>query len=511
MEGLPWIPRRPFLDPRFFAVFSGSPSTLGCSPDPRLFVGPCPPFLDSRPEKTPSGDPRSRSALPSFPCRATGCSMAALEEGCSSMSSEDELSSDQNDRAFSAMGGAACSSAGPRKRKRDQRPTKTSRTQSAQGEWETIVENVSEQEAFQALERERILVFQQGSAQWGPATWKPMDGYNNKGVRRRLYRCPFRGAANAQCQAQLRLTEDSHHNWTVERSHKAHSDHNISHKARGLPKSLRLAATSPRKQGMSTGQVTTALRNEVGALSVEERKQLAGLRKREQHKDRTKFVPAELQGTFGGVRLWAEQHTRPALIARQQFGIHAPYVLGTPQIDPESAVINIAISTENLLLNAYRQSVHGMPTIVHVDCTHRLVLDGHACMLFGTVDAAQQWHSVVSSLPIACMVRMLLVHCMAPTCTSYLMPPRLLDWVRRVRPRRRRSSHTCLRVYQARSRRDRNPAHSGSGTHLGGLGAGAGWRVPVVRWVAAGCFAGWAGVRWVVCVCCVCSGCGRCG
>ena len=58
MEGLPWIPRRPFLDPRFFGVFSGSPSTLGSSPDPRLFVGPWRPSLDPRPEKTSSLDPR---------------------------------------------------------------------------------------------------------------------------------------------------------------------------------------------------------------------------------------------------------------------------------------------------------------------------------------------------------------------------------------------------------------------------------------------------------------------
>ena len=390
------------------------------------------------------------------------------------MESEDEISADQDDTASSAMGGAACSSAGNRKRKRDKRPAKTSRRQSPQGEWETIVENVSEQEALQALEQERILVFEQEGAQWGPCIWRPPHGYNNKGVRRRIYRCPFRGTANAQCQAQMRLTEDSQHNWTLERSHQPHADHDVSNKVRGLPKNMVYATTSPRKKGMTTGQVMTALRVQKGALSAAEQKQVAGVRKRAKNKDRTHLVPAELQGTFGGVWAWAEGHTRPALIARQEFGVHAPYVLGTPQIDQQTAVINIAISTENLLLNAYRQSVHGMPTIVHVDCTHRLVLDGHACMLFGTVDAAQQWHSVVSCLPIACMVRMLPVHCMAPTCTSYVMAPCVLDWVRRVRPRRRRSSQTCLRMYQARSRGDRTPAHSGSATHLGGLRAAAG-------------------------------------
>ena len=37
VEGLCWIPRRSSLDPHFFGVFPGSPSTLGSSPDPRLF------------------------------------------------------------------------------------------------------------------------------------------------------------------------------------------------------------------------------------------------------------------------------------------------------------------------------------------------------------------------------------------------------------------------------------------------------------------------------------------
>ena len=121
VEGLPWIPRRPSLDPRFFGVFSGSPSTLGSSPDPRLFVGPCRPSWDSRPEKTPSGDPRSLPALPSFPCRATGCSMEAEEGTCSGVESADEHVSDEDDTASSAICGAASSSAGARKRKRDNR------------------------------------------------------------------------------------------------------------------------------------------------------------------------------------------------------------------------------------------------------------------------------------------------------------------------------------------------------------------------------------------------------
>ena len=70
------------------------------------------------------------------------------------------------------------------------------------------------------------------------------------------------------------------------------------------------------------------------------------------------------------------------------------YVCGTPIIDSEKETVSIAYSTENLLLNAYRQEKFGFPSLVQIDCTHRLVLEGHACMLFGTVDAAQKFHYI---------------------------------------------------------------------------------------------------------------------
>lgn len=54
----------------------------------------------------------------------------------------------------------------------------------------------------------------------------------------------------------------------------------------------------------------------------------------------------------------------------------------------------IAFSTENLLANAYRQTRFGLPSLVLVDTTHRLVLEGHNNMLFGVVDAAQHFHTI---------------------------------------------------------------------------------------------------------------------
>ena len=92
--------------------------------------------------------------------------------------------------------------------------------------------------------------------------------------------------------------------------------------------------------------------------------------------------------------VYAEKRTKAALKAAGMFGRHSVYVLGKPILDSDAQTISIAYSSEELLLNGYRQAQYGYPSIIQVDCTHRLVLEGHACMLFGTVDAAQHFHVV---------------------------------------------------------------------------------------------------------------------
>ena len=67
---------------------------------------------------------------------------------------------------------------------------------------------------------------------------------------------------------------------------------------------------------------------------------------------------------------------------------------GEPIINSDNQNITIAYSTPNLLKNAYRQQQYGLPAILQVDTTHRLVLEGHNNMLFGTLDAAQHFHII---------------------------------------------------------------------------------------------------------------------
>ena len=275
----------------------------------------------------------------------------------------------------------------------DKRERKTARKQGLLEQWDIICDNVDEEEINSRLKSTAKLELG-GSASWSPAAWKPKVGYNKLGVRRRIYRCAFRGHANSSCNAQVRVTVDVDGKWMLERKRLAHTDHRISNKKRGAPKLLKVAATSPSKQGLAPARVIARVRAEHGGISKEERAQLVCALQKEKKKQKNLSVPSDLRRTFGGVAHWAANHSREVLEKKNEFGIHTVYVCGTPQIDSSQNLVNIAYSTENLLLNAYRQEQHGIPSLVQIDCTHRLVLEGHACMLFGTVDTAQHFHTV---------------------------------------------------------------------------------------------------------------------
>ena len=60
---------------------------------------------------------------------------------------------------------------------------------------------------------------------------------------------PFRGAANASCDAVLRETVDEQGRWTLERKCGVpHADHNFSNKKRGLSEMLKLTVAEPARQ-----------------------------------------------------------------------------------------------------------------------------------------------------------------------------------------------------------------------------------------------------------------------
>ena len=311
---------------------------------------------------------------------------------------------------------------------KDTRPRKTGRVQGAFNQWEPIVQNVSK-EVFDAKLAATAQVELSNAKRWSHGMWKPKVGFNSLGVARREHRCPFRGNANSNCCAMLRETVDGDGRYTLERkSGVNHADHSISGKKRGLPLILKVAVASPGKRHLSVAKLVEEVREKHGAVSKKQRGQLVEQRKRLKQKRAAEVVPSDVSHGFGGLSHLVHPldgtRTRGALERAGVFGMHtgatcttpatakcspllidalpamffllscAAYVCGDSIIDSEKETISIAFSTRNLLLNAWRQQQFGFPGILQVDCTHRLVLEGHLCMLFGTVDAGQHFHII---------------------------------------------------------------------------------------------------------------------
>ena len=103
---------------------------------------------------------------------------------------------------------------------------------------------------------------------------------------------------------------------------------------------------------------------------------------------------ASARGTYGGLRTYLEKIDKDYLIACGKFNEHTVYTLAPPIVDDVSHRVVVALSSDNLLLNAYRQQAVGVPSYIMVDTTHRLIVEGHNCMLIGTMDLEQHFHII---------------------------------------------------------------------------------------------------------------------
>ena len=142
---------------------------------------------------------------------------------------------------------------------------------------------------------------------------------------------------------------------------------------------------------------------------------------------------ADAVGTYGQLVQIGERFTKAQIVERGFFNEHCAYVLGQPIAtaptaeDVEAAIaenarmreqakaegkrrlakgqtkitrgdVCIVFSTENLLLNAYRQQCSGFPAFMCVDFTHRLVLEKYNLCVIGTVDPAQHFHFIALAM-----------------------------------------------------------------------------------------------------------------
>ena len=111
------------------------------------------------------------------------------------------------------------------------------------------------------------------------------------------------------------------------------------------------------------------IRGKAGAVDKDLMKRCMTLRTKERAKLQEDVIPKDLRGTLGGIEHWVEQRSRAGLEARGKFGPHAIYICGEAIVAENSAGdqnICVTMSSENLLLNAYRQAQLGLPQIVQV-------------------------------------------------------------------------------------------------------------------------------------------------
>ena len=104
-------------------------------------------------------------------------------------------------------------------------------------------------------------------------------------------------------------------------------------------------------------------------------------------------VPAYLRGTFDGLQHYFDSNTREMLENTGRFHEHKAYTLCC-EIDSSTKRVVFAFSSENLLLNAYRQDLLAMLTLLCMDASYRLVLEGHSVFLFGTHGVDHKFHII---------------------------------------------------------------------------------------------------------------------
>jgi len=98
--------------------------------------------------------------------------------------------------------------------------------------------------------------------------------------------------------------------------------------------------------------------------------------------------------SYAAVEQWCEQNERAKLVLQPGFKDHTVYVVSGWEIDSETAWVTYVLTSEKLMTNLWHIKESGMPVILCVDTTHRLVAEGHSVFVCGVRDIAQKFHKV---------------------------------------------------------------------------------------------------------------------
>jgi hypothetical protein len=186
----------------------------------------------------------------------------------------------------------------------------------------------------------------------------------------------------------------------------------------GLPQSIKNLVSPNKTAKMGKKDVLQYLRDK--GVTIDDRLASSLGYWLQRQKSHQRELPSDAANTYTGIRLHAENNTKAKLKAEGVFTEHATYTIfhevrvpegknvwinvgarssnkrkQTDEQDPDAgAYLCVVFSTENLLLNAYRQQVSGMPGIMCVDYTHRLTYEGFNMCVIGTISPSQHFKQI---------------------------------------------------------------------------------------------------------------------
>lgn len=99
---------------------------------------------------------------------------------------------------------------------------------------------------------------------------------------------------------------------------------------------------------------------------------------------------------YGAVLEWLRASTYDKLKHHAGFKSHSAYIIDSPRfiVDSERDQVVYMMTSEKMLKNIFWQADSGMPRILCMDTTHRLVAEGHSVMVLGVRDIEQKFHRV---------------------------------------------------------------------------------------------------------------------
>lgn len=367
------------------------PRSTSSSPSPS--EGRCSDFGD-----TPPGGKRKRSGAGARNFASSAYDDRERED--LEDESEDEVAeADDLDDWLSPRRGRRAGRDGSRRRarRRGGAPPRFARTDM---EWETVNEHVSEAGLDSFIK-------QYGEQHAAGKGYTRAGQFKNG---KQVYKCCYK-----DCPARLRAVARTGGGWRVEvaaAASKQHDDHREAGRiSRGVPGEYMAALGSPglwaeaapkqmrarlRSKLVETG--IAGSRAQASELVQGVAKKLTSKQKAVRRKVKRDMLDGASESSYGGVSSLLEKMGLDYQMARDGFDEHSCFVLGAPLVVPEAGRVTIAFSTKNLLLNAYRQSVFGLPQYLAVDTSHRYVREGHCVMVVGTMSVTQHFHPIAFAL-----------------------------------------------------------------------------------------------------------------